>query len=113
MRPLRRALGALVTTAAAAAACATVWLLSVWLGGDGSAAVLATVIALSLARREFATRAEFARSSALLPVIGLGAAAAGWLDEQTAALESLTAIKRAGADIVVSYWTKDLASWLV
>ena len=79
MRPLRRALGALVTTAAAAAACATVWLLSVWLGGDGSAAVLATVIALSLARREFATRAEFARSSALLPVIGLGAAAAGWL----------------------------------
>jgi porphobilinogen synthase len=40
------------------------------------------------------------------------AAAAGWLDEQTAALESLTAIKRAGADIVVSYWTKDLASWL-
>jgi len=40
------------------------------------------------------------------------AASAGWLDEQTAALESLTAIKRAGADIVVSYWTKDLASWL-
>jgi porphobilinogen synthase len=40
------------------------------------------------------------------------AAARGWLDEQTAALESLTAIKRAGADIVVSYWAKDLASWL-
>jgi porphobilinogen synthase len=40
------------------------------------------------------------------------AAARGWLDEETAALESLTAIKRAGADIVVSYWTKDLASWL-
>ena len=40
------------------------------------------------------------------------AAAQGWLDERTAALESLTAIKRAGADIVVSYWTKDLASWL-
>jgi porphobilinogen synthase len=40
------------------------------------------------------------------------AAAQGWLDEQTAALESLTAIKRAGADIVVSYWTKDLATWL-
>ncbi len=30
----------------------------------------------------------------------------------TAALESLTAIKRAGADFVVSYWTKDLAQWL-
>jgi porphobilinogen synthase len=40
------------------------------------------------------------------------AAAAGWLDERQAALESLTAIKRAGADVVVSYWTKDLARWL-
>src|SRR6476660_3628329 len=40
------------------------------------------------------------------------AAARGWLDEQTAALESLTAIKRAGANIVISYWTKDLAAWL-
>ena len=34
------------------------------------------------------------------------------LDEQAAALESLTAIKRAGADIVISYWTKELARWL-
>jgi porphobilinogen synthase len=40
------------------------------------------------------------------------AAARGWLDEGQAALESLTAITRAGADLVVSYWTKDLASWL-
>jgi porphobilinogen synthase len=40
------------------------------------------------------------------------AAANGWLDERQAALESLTAIKRAGADFVVSYWTKDLATWL-
>jgi porphobilinogen synthase len=40
------------------------------------------------------------------------AAAKGWMDERAAALESLTAIKRAGADFVVSYWTKDLASWL-
>jgi porphobilinogen synthase len=40
------------------------------------------------------------------------AAAHGWLDERQAALESLTAIKRAGADIVVSYWTGELASWL-
>ena len=40
------------------------------------------------------------------------AAAHGWLDEQRAAVESLTAIKRAGADFVVSYWTKDIASWL-
>jgi len=40
------------------------------------------------------------------------AAQAGWLDERTAALESLTAIKRAGADLIVSYWTRDLPAWL-
>jgi porphobilinogen synthase len=40
------------------------------------------------------------------------AAREGWLDERQAALESLTAIRRAGADLVISYWTKDLASWL-
>jgi porphobilinogen synthase len=40
------------------------------------------------------------------------AARSGWLDERQAALESLTAIKRAGADLIVSYWTKDLAQWL-
>src|SRR5215218_2260368 len=40
------------------------------------------------------------------------AAARGWLDERRAALESLTAIKRAGADFVISYWTRDLATWL-
>ena len=40
------------------------------------------------------------------------AARGGWLDERQAALESLTGIRRAGADLVISYWTKDLASWL-
>jgi porphobilinogen synthase len=40
------------------------------------------------------------------------AAARGWLDERQAALESLTAIKRAGADVVVSYWAKELAAWI-
>ena len=40
------------------------------------------------------------------------AAAKGFLDERQAAIESVTAIKRAGADLVISYWTKDLASWL-
>ena len=40
------------------------------------------------------------------------AAAAGHLDEQAAALESLVAIKRAGADLVFTYWAKDLARWL-
>jgi porphobilinogen synthase len=40
------------------------------------------------------------------------AAAKGFLDERPAAIESLTAIKRAGADFVISYWTKELATWL-
>jgi porphobilinogen synthase len=40
------------------------------------------------------------------------AAAAGDLDERAAALESLTAIKRAGADVIFTYWAKDFASWL-
>jgi porphobilinogen synthase len=40
------------------------------------------------------------------------AAAAGWLDERAAALESLTAVRRAGADIVITYWAKEAAGWL-
>jgi len=40
------------------------------------------------------------------------AARMGWLDEQGAALESLIAIKRAGADMILTYWAKDVARWL-
>ncbi|HET8979131.1 MAG TPA: porphobilinogen synthase [Solirubrobacteraceae bacterium] len=40
------------------------------------------------------------------------AAAAGYLDEQTAVLEALTSIRRAGADIIITYHAKDAASWL-
>jgi porphobilinogen synthase len=40
------------------------------------------------------------------------AAARGWLEERRAALECLTAVKRAGADLIVTYWAKDLAGWL-
>ena len=40
------------------------------------------------------------------------AAADGWLDEQRAALESLTSIRRAGADIIFTYWAKEVAAWL-
>jgi porphobilinogen synthase len=40
------------------------------------------------------------------------AAANGWLDERAVALEVLTAIRRAGADLVVSYHAKDAARWL-
>jgi porphobilinogen synthase len=40
------------------------------------------------------------------------AAAAGWLDERAVALEMLTAIQRAGAGIILTYWAKDVARWL-
>jgi porphobilinogen synthase len=40
------------------------------------------------------------------------AAQAGWLDERAAVLESLTAIRRAGADIVITYHAKEAARWL-
>jgi porphobilinogen synthase len=40
------------------------------------------------------------------------AAANGWLDERTAALETLTSIRRAGADAIVTYYAKEAAGWL-
>src|SRR5262245_67078 len=40
------------------------------------------------------------------------AAAAGDVDERAAAIESLTSIRRAGADVVITYWAKELAGWL-
>ena len=40
------------------------------------------------------------------------AAANGWLDERAVVLEALTGIRRAGADLVVTYHAKDAAAWL-
>jgi porphobilinogen synthase len=40
------------------------------------------------------------------------AARLGWLDEKRVAMESLVAIKRAGADMILTYWAKDAACWL-
>lgn len=40
------------------------------------------------------------------------AARNGWLDEPRAAMESLIAIRRAGASIILTYWAKDAARWL-
>jgi porphobilinogen synthase len=40
------------------------------------------------------------------------AAQNGWLDEKRAALEILTGIQRAGADIILTYHAKDAARWL-
>ena len=41
------------------------------------------------------------------------AVAAGLLDERPAVLEALTGIRRAGADIVITYHAKDVAGWLM
>ncbi|MBM3166600.1 MAG: porphobilinogen synthase [Chloroflexi bacterium] len=40
------------------------------------------------------------------------AAKQGWLDEQKVVMEMLTAIKRAGADIIITYYAKEAARWL-
>jgi porphobilinogen synthase len=40
------------------------------------------------------------------------AAANGWLDERSAALEQMLAFKRAGADMIVTYWARDMMRWL-
>jgi porphobilinogen synthase len=40
------------------------------------------------------------------------AARAGWLDERSIVMESLTGMKRAGADLIISYHAMDVAVWL-
>lgn len=62
-------------------------------------------------------RANFDQPTAAYHVSGeyamiKAAAQNGWIDERTVALESLTAIKRAGADMILTYFAKDAARWL-
>jgi len=40
------------------------------------------------------------------------AAQNGWLDERAAVMEMMTAFRRAGADLIITYWAKDVARWL-
>jgi porphobilinogen synthase len=40
------------------------------------------------------------------------AAERGWIDERAAAFETLTGIKRAGADLIITYFAPDMAKWL-
>jgi porphobilinogen synthase len=40
------------------------------------------------------------------------AAARGWLDERATVLEQMTAFKRAGADLIITYWARQLMKWL-
>ena len=62
-------------------------------------------------------RDEFDRPVAAYNVSGeyamiKAAAAKGWLDEKAAALEALAGIKRAGADMILTYFAPDAARWL-
>jgi porphobilinogen synthase len=41
------------------------------------------------------------------------AAKMGWIDEKSVVLEILTSIKRAGADMIITYFAKDVAEWLI
>jgi len=41
------------------------------------------------------------------------AAKMGWIDEKRAVLEIMTGFRRAGADMIITYWAKDLAAWLM
>jgi len=40
------------------------------------------------------------------------AALRGWIDRNATVLETLTAIKRAGADFIISYFAEEAAQWL-
>ena len=42
----------------------------------------------------------------------MAAAERGWVDEHVAALELLTGIKRAGADLIITYWAHRATQWL-
>ena len=65
----------------------------------------------------YRVKQEFAMPTAAYNVSGeyamiKAAAANGWLDEQRVVLETLTAIKRSGADVILTYFAKDVARYL-
>jgi porphobilinogen synthase len=62
-------------------------------------------------------KAEFGLPTAAYSVSGeysmvKAAAAQGWIDERAVTLESLLAMRRAGADILITYAARDVAAWL-
>lgn len=62
-------------------------------------------------------REHFARPTAVYHVSGefamvKAAAERGWLDERAAVLEIMTALKRAGADFIITYWALELMQWI-
>ncbi|MBV8969498.1 MAG: porphobilinogen synthase [Verrucomicrobia bacterium] len=64
-----------------------------------------------------AVKAEFGLPTAVYNISGeyamvKAAARNGWLDEKSVVLEIMTGFRRAGADLILTYWAKDLAGWL-
>jgi len=62
-------------------------------------------------------RERFGKPTAVYHVSGeyamvKAAAEKGWLDERAAALEIMTSLKRAGADLIITYWARELAEWI-
>jgi porphobilinogen synthase len=66
--------------------------------------VLAAVSTLGVPVAAYQVSGEYAMIKA--------AAGNGWIDEQKVVLESLTSIKRAGADLIITYFAADVARWL-
>ena len=66
---------------------------------------------LAAARREFDVPLAVYQVSDEFSMIK-AAAARGWIDEKTAILESLTALRRAGADWILTYFAPEAAKWL-
>ena len=62
-------------------------------------------------------RERFGKPTAVYHVSGeyamvKAAAEKGYLDERAAVLEIMTSLKRAGADIIITYWARELAKWI-
>jgi porphobilinogen synthase len=62
-------------------------------------------------------RQRFGRPTAVYHVSGefamvKGAAEKGLVDERAAVVEIMTSLKRAGADLIVTYWALELMEWL-
>ena len=66
--------------------------------------ILAAVAALGLPVAAYQVSGEYSMIKA--------AAERGWLNERAVALESLTAIKRAGSDLIITYFAEDAVRWL-
>ena len=68
------------------------------------------------------TSSHFAKANFNVPIVAYNvsgeysmvkaAAANGWIDEKVVTREILVAIKRAGADLIITYHAKDAKSWL-